>query len=61
MLETSSSLNLVLILILFGFTGASVFSTLFLLYRYISWLRGQDDWVKELQAWQNQEDGKDLP
>lgn len=61
MIETLSSINLLLIGTLFGIVGTIVFSFLFLLYRYSLWIRGQDDWLKELQARQNQQDEKDFP
>ncbi len=61
MLETLSSINLILIGILFGVAVTIIFSVLLLLYRYVVWVRGQDDWLKELQSLQNQQDEKDHP
>ncbi len=60
-LETLSSINILLIGILFGVASAIVFSILFLIYRYLSWIRGQDDWLRELQFWQDQQDERDHP
>ncbi len=60
-LETLSSINILFIGVLFGVAGTIVFSALFLLYRYILWLRGQDDWLKDLQSRQNQQDERDYP
>ncbi len=58
-LETLSSLDLIFIGTLFGLAITGVFSTLSLIYIYVSRLQKQDDWLKELQSWRDQEDRKD--